>query len=297
MTMPKITAEQKILLVNTGRDSVRTIRAHLPADTVKDVYSRHLIVHVQAHSKVLCVHRNEALGNTYTHVFIRRRGHDEELCGILAEVYTTKGIPVSDAINLSFINADAKIAQMPRLALAGVAVPESIICTKRSYTSNRDYILSQLQFPLVYKENGRCGEKVFLIHSEDELHKHIDALPLRDTCLLQAQIPNTFDTRTLVAYGTVLGSIKRTAKPGEFHNNVSRGASIEAYTLTETEVAIAQKAAAACKLDFAGVDFIHTPTGPIVLEVNKSPQIKGFETIYGKGAVFTALARIWQDKH
>jgi len=109
--------------------------------------------------------------------------------------------------------------------------------------------------------------------------------------LIQRVIPNTFDTRTLVFNGKILGTIKRVAQNGAFHNNVAKGAIVEPYKLTDEEASIAIAACKATGIDFGGVDFIHTDSGPVVLEVNKSPQIKGFESIYGKDFVFSTIAK------
>ena len=54
----------------------------------------------------------------------------------------------------------------------------------------------------------------------------------------------------------------------------------EHYELTEEEKEIAKKATKACGLDFGGVDFVPTDEGPLLFEVNKSPQFAGFESIH-----------------
>jgi ribosomal protein S6--L-glutamate ligase len=112
--------------------------------------------------------------------------------------------------------------------------------------------------------------------------------------LIQPFIPNTFDTRTLVAYGEVLGTIKRTRTNG-YLNNISQGAIASAYTLSDEEKQVTINAARVCRIDFAGVDIIHTDTGPVVLEVNKSPQVRGFNSVY-KGNVLKDVARIIEEK-
>jgi ribosomal protein S6--L-glutamate ligase len=200
-------------------------------------------------------------------------------------------IKASDPINVSFKMAEEKISQMPRLARAGIQIPETIIAREESYKANKEYILQNVTFPCVFKTDGKKGDAVFKVASVSELEERIAQKNAHELFLIQEFIPNTFDTRTLIAYNKVLGTIKRTAQAGNFHNNVSKGASVEAYALTEEETDVALRSTKACKLDFGGVDIIHTQSGPVVLEVNKSPQIKGFESIYGKRSVFKEIAK------
>jgi ribosomal protein S6--L-glutamate ligase len=291
------TTSPKILLVNTGKNTVALLRGELGTAAIQNIYSRKLILHITRSGTVACIYKNTPLQTNYAHVFIRRRGHDEELCGILAEHFSAHNISVSDPINLCFTNAESKMAQMPRLANAGLKVPETIILTAPSFNANRTYITNTISYPIVYKENGSRGEKVFLLDTEEQLVAHIDKLAPGAVCMIQTYIPNQFDTRTIVAYGHVLGTIKRTAAPGHFHNNVSKGGTVAAYTLTPAECDYARNAISVCKLDVGGVDFIHTESGPVILEVNKSPQLQGFERVYGESFVFREIATYWKKTY
>lgn len=184
---------------------------------------------------------------------------------------------------------------MARLARAAIPVPATIIAREESYAANRDYILSNISFPLVYKTDGSQGKNVHRVETLAELESHIASKKPSELFILQTLIPNTFDTRTLVAYGKVLGTIKRTAATGTFHNNVSQGATVDAYELTTLETSFAVKAASVNRLDFGGVDMIHTAHGPVILEVNKSPQIRGFERVYGKDEVFSKIGSMIEN--
>ncbi len=133
------------------------------------------------------------------------------------------------------------------------------------------------------------------VDSLEELEQRIAQKEPTELFMIQTLIPNTFDTRTLVVYGKILGTIKRTAKKGVFLNNVSQGASVEEYTLTPEEAELAIQAVRVTGVDFGGVDIIHTEAGPYILEVNKSPQIKGFESIYGVHSVFKTIAQMLEN--
>jgi ribosomal protein S6--L-glutamate ligase len=180
------------------------------------------------------------------------------------------------------------------LSLGGVRIPETIIFREESYATNRDYIVSHSVFPLVYKIDGSKGRDVHIAHSISELDTLVKNKHPRRLALIQPFIENTFDTRTLVAFNVVLGSIKRTRTSG-YLNNIAQGATASHMDLTVAEKDVAQVAAKVCGIDFGGVDMIHTPEGPIVLEVNKSPQIGGFESVHNF-KVFTKIAELMQSK-
>lgn len=284
---------KRILLLNGGPKTQRAFEMGVENTNVETRRSKEIILHIKKNLTQSYINRNEEIVlDTDMYVFTRLNATDSHFCGILYEHLVANGIKASDPINLSFKMAEEKIAQMPRLARAGIQIPETIIAREESYEANKEYILQNISFPCVFKTDGKKGDAVFKIDSPEELEEKIASKRTHELFLIQEFIPNTFDTRTLIAYGKVLGTIKRTAQAGNFYNNVSKGASVEMYTLTEAESDVALRSTKACKLDFGGVDIIHTQNGPVVLEVNKSPQIKGFESIYGKRFVFKEIAKI-----
>ena len=90
------------------------------------------------------------------------------------------------------------------------------------------------------------------------------------------------DIRCFVVDGKVVGSIKRTAQPGEFRSNLHQGGSAEKVKITSQERKAAVKAAKILKLNVAGVDMLRSDTGPKILEVNSSPGLQGIEQATGK---------------
>lgn len=90
------------------------------------------------------------------------------------------------------------------------------------------------------------------------------------------------DIRCFVVDGKVVGSMMRTAAPGEFRSNIHQGGSAKKIKLKTQERSSAIKAAKAMKLNVAGVDILRTSEGPKILEVNSSPGLKGIEAATGK---------------
>ena len=97
------------------------------------------------------------------------------------------------------------------------------------------------------------------------------------------------DIRCFVVDGKVVGSIKRTAQPGEFRSNLHQGGKASKVRLTSAERQSAIKAARVLKLNVAGVDILRSDTGPKILEVNSSPGLEGIEKATGKDIAGTII--------
>lgn len=90
------------------------------------------------------------------------------------------------------------------------------------------------------------------------------------------------DIRCFVIGDRVIAAMQRVANDGEFRSNLHRGGSAEIVKLKPDERQLAVRAAKVMGLDVAGVDIIRSAHGPLVLEVNSSPGLKGIETVTGK---------------
>lgn len=86
------------------------------------------------------------------------------------------------------------------------------------------------------------------------------------------------DIRCFVVGDKVVASIQRKAAPGDFRANIHRGGSAKSVTISKAEREAAIKAAKIMGLGMAGVDFIRSKRGPLILEINSSPGLEGIET-------------------
>jgi glutathione synthase/RimK-type ligase-like ATP-grasp enzyme len=282
---------QKCILLNPNRDTSIAFRGHfghrIPVERYK---SEEILLHLVASQEPLFLSPIGPIDFHNAYVFVRMRGNDSHFCGMLTEYFKANSIPTNDPVHSLYKNGAGKVTQMLLLSLKHIRIPESIIFREESFARHKEYIRHWASFPLVYKTDGRRGRQVHIVHSFEELEICVQNKKRYKRAVIQPFLQNTFDTRTLVAYGEVLGTIKRTRTQG-YLNNISQGGIASAHTLTDTEKLIALRAAEACRIDFAGVDMIHTDEGPIVLEVNKSPQVLGFDSVY-KGAALAEVAKI-----
>jgi len=90
------------------------------------------------------------------------------------------------------------------------------------------------------------------------------------------------DIRCFVVGRKVVAAIKRQGAEGEFRANLHRGGSAQLVRLTKEERATAINTAKARGLNVCGVDLLQSHNGPMVMEVNSSPRLKGIETVTKK---------------
>lgn len=90
------------------------------------------------------------------------------------------------------------------------------------------------------------------------------------------------DIRCFVIGGKVVASMKRQAPEGEFRSNLHRGGTSALVRITPEERSTAVRAAKAMGLNVAGVDILRSNHGPVVMEVNSSPGLRGIESASGK---------------
>lgn len=281
-------------MINAGTRTRNAFAAGLGTIPYEHYSSKCISLHIDAAGGIHFIYKDTPVDFSDSYVFTRLRATDPHFCGMLYAYFAHHNIPASDPINCSFPYSAEKIAQMMFLALNAVRIPETIIFREESYAANRAYIEAHSTFPLVYKTDGSQGKNVHIANSLAELDVLVAEKKPHRLALIQPFIENSFDTRTIVVYGEILGSIKRTRTSGHL-NNIAQGAVPSHFELSEHEKDVVRNAALACGIDVGGVDLIHTDRGPIVLEVNKGPQISGFESVHNF-KVFTKVSEIMRKK-
>ena len=140
--------------------------------------------------------------------------------------------------------------------------------------------------PLVIKLlEGTQGIGVVLAETRKAAESVIEAfMGLNANILIQEYIEEAggADIRCLVIGDRVVAAMKRQAQPGEFRSNLHRGGSASLIKITPAERTTAVKAAKIMGLHVAGVDVLRSKRGPLVMEVNSSPGLRGIEEATGK---------------
>ena len=149
------------------------------------------------------------------------------------------------------------------------------------------------KFPIIMKTlEGSKGVGVLFIESERQIESLVQLLYNQNEnvdLLIQEYIKTDGDVRVIVLGGKIIASMKRDLVEGDFRSNVSQGAKVKEYPLTELEVEECLLAAKAIDGSWTAVDFIPSKNpkkkSPYILEVNHSPGTEGIEKATGKNIV------------
>jgi ribosomal protein S6--L-glutamate ligase len=140
--------------------------------------------------------------------------------------------------------------------------------------------------PLVIKLlEGTQGIGVVLAETRQAAESVIQAfLGLDTNILVQEFIKESAgtDVRAFVVGGKVIAAMQRQAPEGDFRSNLHRGGTPSVVRLSRAERETAVNAARILGLNVAGVDLLRSNRGPLVMEVNSSPGLRGIEAATGK---------------
>ncbi|MBX9850292.1 MAG: 30S ribosomal protein S6--L-glutamate ligase [Cytophagaceae bacterium] len=207
--------------------------------------------------------------------------------------------------SLAIIRSRDKLRSLQYLAKSGLGVPKTV------FASRPDNVEELIQHvggtPVIIKLiEGTQGIGVVLAETKKAAKSVIEAFYGMNADILVQEFINeagNADIRAFVVNCEVVGAMKRQGKDGEFRSNLHRGGKGEAVELTPLEKETAIKAARIMGLGVAGVDMIRSSRGPLTLEVNSSPGLKGIETystkdIAGKIIEFVEMSTVkFKVKH
>lgn len=173
----------------------------------------------------------------------------------------------------------SKLRALQLLSRKGVGMP--VTGFAHDVHNTRELIKLVGGAPLVVKLlEGTHGRGVVLAETIKAAESVIDAFcELKADFLVQEFIKEAggSDVRCFVIGRKIVASMERTAQSGEFRSNLHRGGSAQLTKLTPAERRTAVKAAQTMGLHVAGVDLLRSSRGPLVMEVNSSPGLRGIE--------------------
>ncbi|NKI97829.1 RimK family alpha-L-glutamate ligase [Rhizobacter sp. SG703] len=132
---------------------------------------------------------------------------------------------------------------------------------------------------------GSQGKGLQLVGEVDGVHHALPALDrgFGSLAYLQRFVPATavpgFDWRVLVIGGHAIAAMRRVSM--HWIHNVAQGARCEAAELTPALAQLAEQAATALDMDYAGVDLIPSAQGTQVIEVNGVAAWQGLQRVTG----------------
>ncbi|RUA19181.1 MAG: 30S ribosomal protein S6--L-glutamate ligase [Flavobacteriia bacterium] len=185
----------------------------------------------------------------------------------------------TSAKSLGILRARNKVTTLQFMAKKGIPIPETV------FSINPDNVGEQIELlggtPVIIKlQEGTQGKGVMLAESKKSAKSIIDTLYNMNTSILLQQFIEEAkgeDLRIIVVGNKIVASMKRTSGLDDFRSNVHRGAETQLVQLTPREKFIAIHATKHLGLGVAGVDLIRSKNGPLLIEVNASPGLKGIE--------------------
>jgi ribosomal protein S6--L-glutamate ligase len=186
--------------------------------------------------------------------------------------------------SVAITRARDKLRSLQLLARKGIGMP--VTGFAHSPDDIPDLISMVGGAPLVIKLlEGTQGIGVVLAENPKAAQSVIEAfMGLNVNIMVQEFIREAggADIRCFVIGDKVVAAMKRQGAPGEFRSNLHRGGTAEVVRITPAERRCAIGAARAMGLNVAGVDVLRSNHGPLVLEVNSSPGLRGIEEATGK---------------
>lgn len=187
------------------------------------------------------------------------------------------GVPVINSPK-SLECAVDKYLTTQRLALAGLPVPDTVVCESADAAMAA---WERLGCNVVVKPLfGAEGRGILHVTDRELAHRAFRTLErLGAVVYLQEFLSGPrYDLRLLLLDGQLLGAMQRIPKPGDFRANLSQHGTAVPWDPTAEELHLARRAAEITGALFAGVDLMHRENlQPVLIEVNAVPGWKGLE--------------------
>ncbi len=166
------------------------------------------------------------------------------------------------------------------LSRAGVPTPPAVVAQT---SADADAALAALRDAVAKPIAGSLGDGVERLRADAAGRLAVREKVARDHGVyLQAYVPHPGrDLRVFVVGGLARAAIVRTAPAGEWRTNVAVGGRAEPIDCPAEVQAVAEAAAGVLGLDYAGVDLVPGPDGPMVIEVNGNPSWQGIQETTG----------------
>lgn len=278
-----------IAILSNGNINYSTLRLKEEAERhghrVKVIKYKNCYVSIdEQHPKV--IYRGREIGNF--DVFIPRIASYMTRYGTAVLRQLEMANPQAFFMNrsIAITRARDKLRSTQLLARAGVAIPKTVFSRNET---DIDVLLDEIGgTPAIIKlARGTHGNGVVLAETIKAAKSVMQAFYLSDSdgtnVLLQEFIKESAgtDIRAFVVGSQVVASMKRQSLDDDFRSNLHKGGLGEIVKLTPDERKTCIKAAKAMGLTVAGVDFMRSNRGALVLEVNASPGF-GVEKVTGR---------------
>ena len=144
-------------------------------------------------------------------------------------------------------------------------VPMTLILPNTPVHQSR--VMEEMAMPFVAKlPRSTRGEGVFLIETAADWRRYCRST---DMLYVQECLPIDRDLRIIWIGDRVVHAYWRVAAPGEFHNNVAHGGTIELHDIPAAAIELVTTVARRLHIDYAGFDVAMVQGHPLLFEFNR----------------------------
>ncbi|MGB6231125.1 MAG: 30S ribosomal protein S6--L-glutamate ligase [Litorimonas sp.] len=195
---------------------------------------------------------------------------------------------------LSISRSRDKLRSLQLLSERGIGMPRTIFTHRNDYPGEE---IEQLGgAPVVLKvTEGTHGVGVMLLKDDSAAKAVMEAFGGVETDIILQEFieeANGEDVRCLVVGDEVVAAMLRKGKEGDFRSNLHQGGTATVTELSDEERSTAIASARAMELEMCGVDLLRSNRGPVVMEINSSPGLKGIEKATGIDVADKVIAHI-----
>lgn len=219
------------------------------------------------------------------------RGGDPDVQFEIYRELEASGAVVVNGIE-ALLAAQDKFRSSCLLARAGLPTPRAAVAQR---PEDAEAALAAMGEAVLKPISGSLGEGLARVRDDAAGRAALRERIAQDgAAYLQELVPTGGrDLRLFVVGGCAVGAMEREAPPGEWRTNVAQGATVRPYVAAGEVRAIAEGAAAALGLDYAGVDLADGGEGATVLEVNGNPSWRGILEATGQDMAERIAEHVW----
>ena len=198
--------------------------------------------------------------------------------------FEIKGVP-SLVSSTALIRSRDKLRSLQIISKSGIGIPKSVFA-RRPQKKDVESLISEVgSTPVILKLlEGTHGTGVIKVDSVSSAKSAIEAFSgIQKDLIVQEFIEEAGgkDYRVFVIDGEVVSAIERSSNGDEFRSNLHRGGTAKVCEIDKKVAKVATESAKLMGLTVAGVDIIVSKRGPLVIEINSSPSLKGIEHATG----------------
>lgn len=195
---------------------------------------------------------------------------------LIAKFLKDHGKIVVDSSSSAIYSHMGKSLDFYELLKGNIPIVPTVYIESDKFDYSTTKLLEDFTFPMIIKDsNGSMGRNIFKVNSFEEINNIVKENP-RVSFLIQPFLEIQHDIRVFIVGSKILGAMEKIHAEGDFKGNISRGAVGVKYELTKEQETLALMTCLVDGLEIAGVDLAICGNKTYVLEVNKTPQFKGF---------------------